>query len=325
MKFNFWGSIENLTLPNNTKIPVKDQMFIIPSEDVIDLIDQQHEKLFGTFSMFLLSEKPLLIILGDYDPSNIVGRLRIIRDQVFDFTTGLWFVKDNSICIRPHYFIPEILINGSVGYYTGSSNAKGFHEPIEFTLEEIEISVKIMRKLHEVCPPPNAASIMADKINKHKELVSKELGSNHFLDYDFPRITRAYFMLGQARVTTAPAVKITFYMSAFECLFSDGNNDAINYKLSQRIAFFLESEKAARLEIKASIKEGYDVRSSYIHGAELSKKLKSHESLMSISVKVDDLLRRSFLKAIYEYGEQFNLPNDKFNKWLEEEIIYGQP
>ncbi|HEV7379267.1 MAG TPA: hypothetical protein VGN64_05695 [Dyadobacter sp.] len=319
----FWGSIEGLELFENEKVTIGDKVFILPTDDVEDVVERQHKELFGLAAMNLLTSNPLLVAIKSVEEQGINKHLAKLQDYLFDFTTGLWFVKDNSVCIRQNFTRTSDFKHSTFGYNKGASNAKGHHENTTFTSAEILQSILVMDKLAEVTPAPNSVEKISDKMFSEDEVKKRGLNSNHLLDYDFPRITRAYFMLSQARSTTAPAIKIAFYMSTFECLFSDGGSDAINYKLSQRIAFFLTTDKMERLKIKSSIKEAYQVRSSYIHGAEIPKQLRKHEKLILISEAIDNLLRKSFLKAIFNHGDKFSLSNDQFGKWLEEEIIYG--
>jgi hypothetical protein len=308
----FWGSIEGLAMGDNKMIPIDPEIFILPTEDVGDVIEERHQKLFGTGPMDLLTRNPLLVARKTVDESGVIKNLAMLKDHLFDLMTGLWFIKDNSVCIRQNFTCTSDFKHSTFGYNKGASNAKGHHENTTFTSAEILQSILVMDKLAEVTPAPNSAERISDKMFSEDEVKKRGLNSNHLLDYDFPRITRAYFMLSQARSTTAPAIKIAFYMSTFECLFSDGGSDAINYKLSQRVAFFLTTDKIERLKVKSSIKEAYQVRSSYIHGAEIPKQLRKHEKLILISEAIDNLLRKSFLKAIFNYGDKFSLSNDQF-------------
>jgi hypothetical protein len=331
MNFEFWGAFDSLILEKGEVFTIDNGIQIFAPDIAMSLIGNIHIEMFGQVSMSIISSKPLLFISGDlrnlvtnFESSKAYRSLAVFKDFTFDLIEALWFVRDNAVCVRENFFMPEDINSIAIGYYQGVTDAAGSRNPTKFTIKEIDESAKILQKFKEVCPPPNAAEQLFDKMGTREEFLQRGLDSNHLLPYDFPRMTRAFFMLGQARRTTAPAVKITFYMSAFECLFSDGSTEAINYKLGQRVAFFLTSDKLERLKIRDSVKEGYEVRSSYVHGSKLGNKYKNYESLMLISIKIDDLLRQTFLKAIHEFGDQFNLSNDSFKKWIEEELIYGE-
>jgi hypothetical protein len=330
MNFEFWGGIDSLWLEKADTLTIDSQTCIFAPEIAVSLIKDIHLALYGHIAVGMITKQPLLVISGDlmdlvanFKPSEAYKSVAILKDLTFDLTTALWFVKDNAVCVRQNFFMPDDIGQFGVGYYHGWTNAEGFRKPVKFTIEEFREASKILQKFKEVSPPPNAAEKLHDQMGTRDEFLLRGLDSNHLLPYNFPRLTRAFFMLGQARRTPAPVVKITFYMSAFECLFSDGDTEAITYKLGQRVAFLLATEKLDRLSIRNSIKEGYKVRSSYIHGSELSGQLKNHEKLIAISVDIDHLLRKTFLKVVNDYGEQFMLSNKDFKKWLEEELIYG--
>ncbi|MCF2490756.1 HEPN domain-containing protein [Dyadobacter sp. CY347] len=330
MNFEFWGVVDSLLLETSETLTIDNQTNVFAPEVAVTLINDFHLKFFGEIAVSMIPKQPLLVIsseLGNlvpnFNPSEAYKSMAFLKDFTHDLTTALWFIKDNGVCVRQSFFMPEDIEQTGVAYYQGLTNAEGFRKPTKFTIEEFSESAVIMEKFKQVCPPPNAAENLHDKMGTRDEFLQRGLDSNHLLPYNFPRLTRALFMLDQARRTPAPVVKITFYMSAFECLFSDGDTEAITYKLGQRVAFLLATDKQERLNIRNSVKEGYKVRSSYIHGSELSGQLKNHDKLISISVEIDDLLRKTFLKVISEYGEQFMLSNNAFKKWLEEELIYG--
>jgi len=82
-----------------------------------------------------------------------------------------------------------------------------------------------------------------------------------------------------------------------ECLFGPETPQETTFRLSQRMAFFLEKEGSKAREVYARIKKSYEWRSRIVHGFRLSN-LKGGES-NPLLVELEELVRRS-LVAILE-------------------------
>jgi hypothetical protein len=78
-----------------------------------------------------------------------------------------------------------------------------------------------------------------------------------------------------------------------ECLFGPETPHETTFRLSQRIALFLEKEGSKAQEVFARIKKSYEWRSRIVHGLRLSN-LKGEES-DSLLVELEELVRRSLV------------------------------
>lgn len=81
-----------------------------------------------------------------------------------------------------------------------------------------------------------------------------------------------------------------------ECLFGPETPAETTFRLSQRMAFFLEKEGSKAREVFVRIKKSYDWRSRIVHGLRLSN-LKGEES-DSLVVELEELMRRSLVAIL---------------------------
>lgn len=103
------------------------------------------------------------------------------------------------------------------------------------------------------------------------------------------RISRAYYLVQAARSQSDLAIKISNYCTAFESLFATSRSE-LTHKLSERVAYFLENDSSARIDIFKSMKKAYMVRSKTVHGDTLKENF--IEELKQISKTCDHLIRR---------------------------------
>ncbi len=85
---------------------------------------------------------------------------------------------------------------------------------------------------------------------------------------------------------------------ALEALFgvSDGE---IKYRLAQRIAFFLATDRSEAKELFLSAKRGYDTRCKIAHGGWGLKTLGTEENI-AVTKTTEEFLRRSFLRLLQD-------------------------
>jgi len=82
-----------------------------------------------------------------------------------------------------------------------------------------------------------------------------------------------------------------------EALYGSNSPQETTYRLSQRVAFFLGSNKSSEArKIIEIAKNGYGWRSKVVHGNRLSK-LTTEES-KRISYEAETLLRKTFLRIL---------------------------
>ncbi|WP_018342597.1 HEPN domain-containing protein [Cytophaga aurantiaca] len=133
---------------------------------------------------------------------------------------------------------------------------------------------------------------------------------------EIQRISRSLVFLQTARQQVDLGIKITHYCSAYECLFST-NSAELTHKLSERIAYFLETEPQKRIALYNDIKSIYSIRSSVTHGSSISEKY--FKKISEYSQKSDNILRRILIKIQEkEYFDQFYRKDngEKLEKFL---------
>jgi len=118
--------------------------------------------------------------------------------------------------------------------------------------------------------------------------------------YELPKekpnfLSTALQWYGEALLAGGPVEgTVAWAVACLEALFLGDNPPAeLTYRLAQRVAALLGCFGWASLEIRESVREAYDVRSRYVHGA-VSKKL-SHEALTALFRKVAEYARVSCL------------------------------
>jgi len=101
------------------------------------------------------------------------------------------------------------------------------------------------------------------------------------------------------KVLHEPMWEVRFLLSwvAMEALYGPISPQEISYRLSQRVAFFLGSNKSSEArKIFEIAKNGYGWRSKVVHGSRLSKL--TTEVSKTISYEAETLLRKTFLRIL---------------------------
>lgn len=81
-----------------------------------------------------------------------------------------------------------------------------------------------------------------------------------------------------------------------ESLFGPEDGGEIAYRLSQRIAFFLESDRGSAQKTYALAKDCYKVRSKLVHGFRVARI--NDGDFVKYLTESETLLRRSLLKVL---------------------------
>lgn len=237
------------------------------------------------------------------------------------FCTALWFVKDNAVTpsfgtissdengINPTMIRRNVII----------SNSEGKGDEVEFTREELDIAVKWYEIICST--PQRISSSKAD---------SPKIGHNNlssFIKFDVPSFERArHFLVAARRADFLPS-KIANYISILECLFAvKGEN---THRVAERAAFLVGGTNDDRIDVFNIVKDAYKVRSDYVHGSEF--KNATHDSLPSISNKLDNVVRKSLVKMMLNHPElNYNNSNKKdkskkdfqgVNDWFDELVL----
>lgn len=228
------------------------------------------------------------------------------------FMTCLWLIKDNSVNTELGFLYIEDdhgrahTINSNMrGIMFTSSNGEYIEE--EFSREEI---VKAVEYLHLTANPDSLRTTFAQDTMKLVNTESSRLG-------------RFFYFLQHARGQSHIPSKISNYCTMLEVLLSTDASE-ITHKIAERAALFLGNNSEEKVDIFYTIKSGYKIRSSTVHGDLLSKKYKKHQTQVDLSNKLDILLRKLILKIITneKYIEIFNrYKAEELDKWFNDEIL----
>ncbi len=133
------------------------------------------------------------------------------------------------------------------------------------------------------------------------------------------RISKSFNFIHNARISSILPERITNYISFFECLFSDSAPE-ISHRVSERVALYLANEFDERIMIYNKLKEAYGIRSKFIHGDDLNKKLDKKTALIEISCLLDNYTRIILNKILNGDYAIFNKNNEDltlyFNKLI---------
>lgn len=246
---------------------------------------------------------------------------QLIIDNLSILMTYLWFIKDNSCNIQACFnYDPENGHITSLNTNSHNSNAFGEISEVAFSHDELNRAVELL-SLSENLFSSNK-QIDADLYYKTAPNKSGvHAGMANKVEYNFRnRIERAILFLASTRSSHLLPSKISNYMNVYECLFT---TDAIevNHKISERVAFYIGTNKAERIEIFKLIKEAYTIRSKYFHGQELPTKYKSAEVLRTLSLNIDILTRKVLLKVITQDSQVFLENNEVLGNWFTDLIF----
>jgi hypothetical protein len=250
------------------------------------------------------------------------------------FLNFLWLIKDHSIAIQAYVgkLLPTTFCVMSA-FNPKVTTSSGEVFPIPFTVQELEQAHILWQKYRATIHVPLNNDRVGTTIMTIPEMgfIRTRLKTFH-VDFDYSKtncLERAFHFIEIARSQDYLIYKISFYVSAFECLFTTDSN-SVTLKLRYRVAIYLGTSYSDRLEIDKLIKEAYDIRSTFIHGQvfgkEKIKKDLTSNQLIKLSRKLDELLRMSIKKIIMHDLGDFIIKDSSareaiFHKWVYEKEI----
>jgi hypothetical protein len=231
------------------------------------------------------------------------------------FSLGLWLLKDNSVSIKTVYgFRVEnnIIVSAKTGVSEVNSNAQGEVTTTNFTTEEMIEAQKLLLEVNSKHP-------------LHIRNTIYELyGANNVIEVE-NRVVRSYRAIASARILFYLPAKISMYVLALECLFSEGSEEGITHKISERVAYYLGETNAERREIYDVVNSSYRIRSKYVHGSNPNTTKNSlehqHSERQKLSEKIDDVLRKIFIKILKKDSDLFIRPVEKSKSVSEKETF----
>src|SRR3989339_521844 len=279
----------------------------------------------GYISFEKLINSPVFIAVGEanefyHADINTESKLVAYKLTILQlFISCFWFVKDccSNTDVLYLYNTENKNIKSELKT-TFFSNAKGEYSTSDFKLDELHEAENIFFKLYPFLA--HKVDEFADQLEIVKNGEWIKISEVNKLAYnEWNRIEKAFNFLIIARSNSFLPLKISFYVVIYETLFTTDNTE-VSHKVSERISFYLGNNNAEKEEIFKLVKNAYAIRSKYIHGQRLDKKLQSVEKQIDLSVEIDSLTRRLLRKIILEDSSIFtqneNDLNDFFNSLL---------
>lgn len=201
--------------------------------------------------------------------------------QVQTFLHYLWEVKDNNVYVRDGFLLVyDKRFEDGFTYKASLSEiyklANGENSISLFTDDEIRLATQRF--------------IIPEFIDfKEDSFGGRDVDSDHFYSKTSSRVERAVYFLSGARRSHTPPMKIVLYCNALECLFTSSKTE-VTHKIAERVALMLGTTKDSRKQLFKLIKQGYNHRSTLVHGQAFDKRVKG-EDLVEIALGFDGVLR----------------------------------
>ncbi len=255
-----------------------------------------------------------------YNQSSILLNMSEMTTDVTHFLLCLWFIKDHSAVLRNCY---GILVAEEHVYFMDfdhwTSLADGTFKLITFDESELKSAYQFKHDLEKNVLDRDP---IEETRSNNKVMGFDYSGINEHYRY-FGRIRRALTFLHKARGEGHLPAKISSYVGVLECLFTT-DKDEVSHKVTERCTLVLGGsfeEKKGNFKL---IKEAYNIRSKFVHGAAMKdgKKFISHEYLVTLSIAVDNLMRTLLKIVVLEKYERFD-NNDTLEEWFKELLLGG--
>ncbi len=234
----------------------------------------------------------------------------------------IWFAKDNCIDVGLMYSyyadVDDIVL--SKYKIANTSNANGEYSETILKLNDLQLAEKAFLKVTKLQNnKPDKKKAPIPEMNLTRPIISDT--NYHYRDYnENNRIQRALSFLAMARSNSFLPLKISIYIAILETLFTTDSIE-VNYKVCQRVAFYLGGDYELKFTNFQKVKEAYDIRSKFFHGQELAKKKDSRENLASISVEIDNIIRKVLTKVLFEDSELFLKDNTFLNSYYNQLVF----
>lgn len=302
MKINFITALDYLLIEDRFSLKVGFEDRLILTNDVNHIkkmIGRDHSLNMGALEyMHLISGRPVLYSTREYcDSVSTDDELTDFLRDVQSFLVELWIRGDNSVNCQQAFALqnkPNITSVNCLPVFNSAANGENL---------SMKLSSRDLKAL--LADSPVAIESIREQAMPHKTGLRKSRG----------RINIAMMHLQAARNHRDLGFKISSYCSLFESIFSTDKVE-LAHQLSQRLAFFIASTSAERLEIYRLTKKAYTVRSLAVHGDVLDKNVPELDSLAS---HCDEVTRKVLVKFFVNPSlfELFNSkPNDDIFTYL---------
>lgn len=245
--------------------------------------------------------------------------------------------KANRVIVYKEYAAPpdEEDILSQMTYITYLFSIAWYQKFNTFQIGDVwyfDNAVRTIRRIgfgYTALPPSGlknkAVLFSVDEINSTIGLLDTFLSFNFPAKFDLNHGDTDYFkvsilqraaeLVELSKLTQNTYHKIGLLCSALECLFTTDATE-VTHKVSERVAFFLSEKPGKRIEISKKIKGAYKHRSDFFHGNKLKK------NPNGIFFDIDDIVRKTMVKALTEKSYIFMGTNDELNNYFVS-LIFG--
>jgi hypothetical protein len=253
-----------------------------------NLVSEKVESWLGMSGMeadvpFLYFDGNLDQYLNDTSPANLRNYTEKLINFIGVALFTFWFVKDNCISMENLYTDHKFGFRSQRVSISLNFNSAGKLEGTLFNESEIAEYKTVL---------PVILEHFKDQYRSANYIVNH---SENLIDYrNINRLQRAFHFLDDARKSFIISKKVTYYIALLESLFTTSNTE-LTHKVSERAAFFVGKSVEEKLSIYKIVKNGYNVRSRYMHGDSINM---DRLSLNKTSLDLDNLVRSIFLKIM---------------------------
>ncbi len=289
-----------------------------------NFMDEDFFKMFGDHDINALANNFFFNTTRHIEKLNLIFNTSIpFIHEVNTILTFLWFSKDNSVNFSNIYIACKSAEKyGRHRVEAMYSDSKGEFQTTNFNMADLAFARKVQEKWAEISAyrlVEKNTEYIKRPVNDHVEILMGEGGNS--LKHDIHnRIDRATVFLDVARRQENIPLKVSLYMTVFECLFTTDASE-VNHKIGERVCMYMSDNKKGRLEIYKKIKDAYGLRSKYIHGQSLKKKNFTRDKMLVVSQEIDELLRGVLIKVILEDSHIFLKNDTELGEWFNELIF----
>lgn len=277
------------------------------------LKDEAFRRSAGRVETSYLQRAHLLVIsdsldLPDIDRSQLITNM---LDHVKSFLAAIWFLRDHSGFFDRGYLLEDSGNLHSNTQVTSYYNARGERRPIDVSRKELELAVRFSR--------PGAGHVADDFDVADERVVLR--GRDTPSHQAVPLFDRFMGFVEYSRTSMDLPLRIAMACSALEAVFSTSSEE-LRHRVSERVAFLLESSPLKRHARYNLVKRLYGIRSKFLHGDAIAKK--DQAELLVCSEEADKTLRSvaAHLFGNDEFSQATNEGKDALDRY-HTELLFG--
>lgn len=297
LRYKYFAPISNFSME-------QDRLKLAPGFAIVKITKEEKERLLSISSAFhstfpILASKEYAFEFITDQPKYIGDRPENPEERLQPQNTAQALFRDASSALRlykpsligfNHVWILDTLWEFP-GIHSTSSNAG----PVDYVGDHMKLEVREI---------PEFLTLW----KRYKKVTQRSLKKI------LSSVSRLNFGTERGRAED----KLVDYYVGFESLFLNDNNPELSYRLALLVAHWLGVDHTDRKKIYTIIKEGYDQRSTIVHGGEPEKTIKVGGRDISFTEHtklIEEYLRLAIKKFIVECAD-----NDKNETQLVEEL-----